>query len=96
MLSLTTTIIILLTAALFLIGAVVGWVASSHGDEDATKSKIKIVVAIAVTLVWISATLAGIVLPAYTVSPMVHALMGAIVGYFFTDNGITLNLGGSK
>jgi len=51
-------------------------------------------VAVIVTIGWITATVAGILIATYTVSPLLHALMGAIVGYFFTEDGLTFNIGG--
>jgi len=65
---------------------------SGYNEE----SKIKFLVAVVVTMGWISATMAGILIASYTVSPLLHALMGAIVGYFFTDDGLTFNIGGDK
>lgn len=95
--SITTTTIVLLTLALFVLGLTIGWTFSSRGQKDtSTRAKLKTVVALAVTVVWIVATLADIALTGYTVSPLLHALMGAIVGYFFTEDGINLNVGGGN
>lgn len=93
MVSPTTTILVLLTVTLFNIGLLIGWIISKDSDVT-TDSKLKTMIAIIVTLGWISATVAGILIPDYTVSPLLHALMGAIVGYFFTRDGITFNIGG--
>lgn len=95
--SLTTTIIVILSIALFILGAVLGWVFSPNGGNvTRTNNRLKAVVALAVTLVWIAATISDILITGYTISPLVHALMGAVVGYFFTDDGITLNIGGGE
>jgi len=93
MAELITTTLILLTATLFLIGILIGWIMSNHA-ELTTRNKLRTMVAVIITLGWISATIAGILIASYTVSPLLHALMGAIVGYFFTDEGLTFNIGG--
>lgn len=90
-----TVTLAILVVALFCIGVLIGWILSNH-TEVKTHSKLKTLVAVVITLGWITATIAGILMASYTVSPLLHALMGAIVGYFFTDNGITLNIGGGK
>lgn len=88
----TTTLIVLLAAALFFIGITIGWVITSSVNEDSTSiGKLRIVVGLAVTIVWIAATLADILITAYTISPLIHALMGAIVGFLFTEDGLDLN-----
>lgn len=89
---LSTTTLILLTITLFCIGILIGWILSNHA-ELSPHSRLKTMVAVVITLGWISATIAGILIASYTVSPLLHALMGAIVGYFFTDDGITFNIG---
>jgi hypothetical protein len=91
----TTTTIVLLAVTLFHVGLLIGWILSSR-TEVTTKSKLKTMVAVVITLGWISATVAGILIASYTVSPLLHALMGAIVGYFFTEDGLTFNIGGDK
>lgn len=90
-----TTTIILVSVTLFHVGLLIGWL-YSRDSQVTTKSKIKLLVAVVVTMGWISATVAGILIASYTVSPLLHALMGAIVGYFFTEDGITFNIGGEK
>ena len=91
---LTTTTILLLSVTIFTVGFLVGWATSNQKDVT-PKKKLRVLLAAVITLAWLSATLAGIVIASYTVSPLLHALMGAIVGYFFTDDGITFNVGGS-
>lgn len=89
-----TALIILLAVTLFLVGLLLGIIFSRNDESDITQKNIKLFVAIVVTLGWISATIAGIALPAYSISPLIHGLMGAIVGYFFTEDGINLQIGG--
>jgi uncharacterized membrane protein len=95
MVSPVTTTLIVVSTTLFLVGLLIGWIYSKD-SERTTKKKVKTMVAIVVTLGWISATTAEIFVVSYTVSPLLHGLMGAIVGYFFTDEGINLNIGGSE
>ena len=95
MLTPTTTTIVLLAVTLFHVGLLIGWMLSNH-TGGTTESKLKTMVAVVITLGWISATVAGILIASYTVSPLLHALMGAVVGYFFTDDGVNFNIGGDK
>jgi hypothetical protein len=90
-----TTTIILVSITLFHIGLLVGWMIS-HDSDQSTHSRLKTMVAIVVTGGWITATVAGILIASYTVSPLLHALMGAIVGYFFTSDGVNFNIGGGN
>jgi len=93
MAELITTTLILLTVTLFFIGVLIGWIMSNHAKLT-TQNKLRTMVAVIVTIGWITATVAGILIATYTVSPLLHALMGAIVGYFFTEDGLTFNIGG--
>jgi hypothetical protein len=90
-----TATLAFLTITLFCIGVLIGWILSNHAEVK-THSKLKTLVAVVITLGWITSTIAGILMASYTVSPLIHALMGAIVGYFFTDDGVTFNIGGEK
>lgn len=94
--SIFTIIVLVAVALLFVVGSAYAWLYSTRSDSDETKSKLRTLVAIAVTVVWITAIAAGILVTGYTVSPLLHAIMGGVVGYFFTDKGIHLNLGGDK
>jgi len=86
-------ILILLTlVTVFSFGALVGWLISNLSELTA-RTKMKVMVAVVISLGWISATVSGILLTSYSVSPLLHALMGAIVGYFFTEDGINFNVG---
>lgn len=84
--------LILLGLVIFLSGILIGWIISSH-ERLKTDGKLKTLVALVITIGWITATVSGILLASYTVSPLIHALMGAIVGYFFTDDGVSFNIG---
>lgn len=91
--ALTLTTLSLVLVATFLLGFLTGWLLSNK-NPISTQKKLRILVAVVISLAWLSATIAGIIVGSYTVSPLIHALMGGIVGYFFTEDGITLTFGG--
>lgn len=78
---------------LFILGVGIGWILTK-GSQQTTKEKLKTGIAIAVTIVWIFAVVADVLVTGYTLSPLVHAIMGAVVGYFFTEDGVSINVGG--
>lgn len=78
---------------LFILGVGIGWILTK-GSQQTTKEKLKTGIAIAVTIVWIFAVVADVLVTGYTLSPLVHAIMGAVVGYFFTEDGLSINVGG--
>ena len=61
-----------------------------------TRSNLQILVGVLVTIVWVLAIIAEIIIPAYTVSVLIHGIMGAIVGYLFSDDGLPFNLTGNN
>lgn len=85
--------LILLTATALFIGIFIGWMMANHAELD-SQDRLQTLIAVVITLGWIASTIAGILITAYTVSPLLHALMGGIVGYFFTEEGLTFNIGG--
>jgi len=87
-----TTLILSIFVALA-VGIIVGWQLSTV-ENVFTQSNLKIAVGILVTIMWVASIGAEILIPAYTVSITVHGLMGAIVGYLFSEEGITFNIGG--
>lgn len=89
----TPTLTLLLLLALFTLGLGVGYIYTKD-SESSTNEKVRTAIAIVVTAVWVTAMIADIFITGYTVSPMVHALMGAIVGYFFAEQGLDINIGG--
>lgn len=89
--ALTLTTVLLVSVATFSLGFLLGWISSSRKDLK-TNMKIRIMVAVVITLVWLFTTVAGIIVASYTVSPLIHGLMGAIVGYFFTEDGLSIEL----
>lgn len=87
-----TSIFIVGSIALFLVGLVAGWVITRFRDNSPSPP-IQTAIALLITAVWVMAVAAEIVVPAYTVSMMLHGIMGAVVGYLFSEDGITINIG---
>lgn len=54
----------------------------SRGMSDSQKQDGNIVLLV-VTIVWAASMLVDIISPDYETSPLVHGLMGAIVGFFY-------------
>lgn len=90
-----TTILILSSLFLFLIGMAGGWLLSREKD-DSVKTSLQVVVGVLVTIVWVVSIAAEIVIPAYTVSVLIHGIMGAVVGYLFSEDGLDLSIGNVK
>lgn len=70
------------------LGAMMGWLYADRG-RTITKQRLRTGIAIVVTIVWVITILAEIVVPGYTVAMVIHAIMGAVVGYLFSENGLT-------
>jgi hypothetical protein len=87
------TIFLLAALVLFIVGIVGGWLLSSE-EHVFTRSNLQIGVGILVSIVWVASIAAEILIPAYTVSVLIHGIMGAVVGYLFSDDGLTVNIGG--
>lgn len=88
-----TTIFALSSLALFLMGTGAGWALTRLRGTYASPP-VQIAIALLITIVWVVAVAAEILVPAYTVSMMLHGIMGAVVGYLFSEEGITINVGG--
>lgn len=78
---------VLLAFILLLIGAFAGWFFATRGKAITTQ-RLRTGVAIVITLVWVVTIIAEIIVPGYTVAMFVHAIMGAVVGYLFSENGL--------
>lgn len=88
------TIMAILSLILFSIGVVGGWLLSRNASEELfTRSNLQIAVGILVTIVWAITIAAEILIPTYTVSVLIHGIMGAVVGYLFSDDGLDINIG---
>lgn len=91
-----TTLFILGSVVLFAAGIVGGWLLTRDGDNIFVRSNLQIAVGIIVAIVWVVSIAAEIIIPAYTVSVLVHGIMGAVVGYLFSEDGIQINIGGTE
>lgn len=91
-----TTIFLLASLFLFLVGAVGGWFISNKKKDTMTKSNLQIAVGLLVTIMWVVSIVAEILIPAYTVSVLVHAIMGAVVGYLFSEDGLGISIINNK
>ncbi len=88
-----TTLYILASIIVFAFGIGSGYILT-RGDTTFTRSELRTVIALAVTLVWIVSIVAEIIIPVYTVSVLIHGIMGAVVGYLFSEDGLNINIGG--
>lgn len=85
--------VLAIVIVVFVIGLGIGWVLT----KDSTLSqnlKLKTGISIAVTIVWMFTVVADVFMTGYTLSPLVHAIMGAVVGYFFTDGDVEVDATG--
>lgn len=58
--------------------------------ERADKGDVRLYISLLVAIVWASSVAAGIIVSSYEPSLALHAIMGAVAGYFFkTANPIT-------
>lgn len=88
-----TTLVVLSSAISIIIGVIVGWYYSEK-NVDITNTDLRTAIAIVVTVVWVITIAAEILIPAYSVSILIHGIMGAVVGYLFSDEGLNINIGG--
>jgi uncharacterized membrane protein len=83
------------SAIIFIFGAILG-IQFSTEDDIFTQSNLQIAVGILVTIMWVASIAAEITMTSYTASIPVHGLMGAVVGYFFSEDGLSINIGGGE
>lgn len=89
-----TTLFLLVSLFLFQMGIVGGWLFSRRKSDTEYKTRLQIVIGILVTIMWVVSISAEILIPTYTVSVLIHGIMGAVVGYLFSEDGVTINIGG--
>lgn len=92
MVEVTTTTFVLIAATIFIVGVLTGWILSLSQDGFTTKD-LQMVVGVLVTIMWVVSIAAEIIIAAYTVSVLVHGIMGAVVGYLFSNEGLNITLG---
>lgn len=89
---LATTLLVL-----FVFGVGVGYLYSTDREGTDMATIIRMGIAVIVVAMWVAAMTADILLSGYTISPLVHGIMGGIVGYFFaTDNEMIRNFKGGS
>ncbi len=88
-----TTLLLLGTIFLFLAGIGIGLLFSRR-RVSSNSTHLQVAVGIMVTIVWVVSIVAEIIIPAYTASLLIHGIMGAVVGYLFSSDGFTINIGG--
>ncbi len=91
----TTTLFVLGSVSLFLVGLGGGWLLTRLRKKPQSPP-VQTAIALLITIVWVVAVAAEILVPAYTVSVMLHGIMGAVVGYLFSEDGITINIGAGE
>lgn len=64
-------------------GIVTGYILHGMVAKESSARDYKTVVLLVVTVVWTISMLVEIANPAYHTNPMVHGLMGSIVGFFY-------------
>lgn len=84
-----TVLFLVGSVGLFLGGLGIGWYLSRFLGRG-FDTPIRVFVTLIVAIVWTVAVVAEIVIPAYTVSMMLHGIMGAVVGYFFSSDGLPI------
>ena len=89
----TTTLLVLSSLTLFLVGILGGWLLT-RASVNTSEVQLKIAVGTVVTIVWVVSIAAEILIVNYTASVVIHGIMGAVVGYLFSDQGVNINLGG--
>lgn len=67
----------------YILGFLSGFVASYYFKKKFTESSSKTAVLVIVSVMWTLSVAFEIVSPEYKTSPMVHGLMGSIVGFFY-------------
>lgn len=82
----------LLVLVSFTIGLTIGWTLAD-GTSIVTRPRIQKAIAIVVTSIWSVSVIADIVLPGYATPILLYAIMGAVAGYFFSEDGFTITLG---
>lgn len=77
----TTHLVISLVSGI--VGFLLGFFFRNILGRDMESKDAKMIVLILVSTVWFASVIVEIVNPAYHTNPMVHGLMGSIVGFFY-------------
>lgn len=80
-----TSIVIALVS--YFLGTITGFVIKSSLEKKKASVQANTVVLYVVSGIWCISMIVDIISPVYETSPLVHGLMGAIVGFFYRPNG---------
>lgn len=81
------------TLSFLIVGAAIGC-QYTNTKQVFSQSSLQIAVGIVVTIVWVSTITVEILITDYTVSVLIHGIMGAVVGYLFSDKNLNITIGG--
>lgn len=74
---------ILIAAISYILGILSGYLLRNALKDSINPSSAKNIVLLVVTIMWAMSVAVEIVNPAYKTSPLIHGLMGSIVGFFY-------------
>lgn len=80
MITLTNIIIAVIS---YVLGFAGGFIVSSYFKKNIKDVSYKYIVLLVVSIMWTLSVAVELVNPNYNTSPMVHGLMGSIVGFFY-------------
>lgn len=69
----------------FSVGVLTALVIKDALGTEVAKQNVGLAVSVLITLVWTASVIAEIMIATFTVSPLVHGLMGVIAAFFFKD-----------
>jgi len=92
--ALAFTILLLFSTLLFVTAGVIIGGQYSKTEYVFSQSSLQIAVGVVVTIVWVSTIAVEILITEYTVSVLIHGIMGAVVGYLFSDKNLNITIGG--
>lgn len=67
----------------FMVGVLVGYIIRSVMARDLNGNDSKTLVLLLVSVAWFTSVIVEIINPVYHTNPMIHGLMGSIVGFFY-------------
>ncbi len=74
---------LILSIISFLIGALVGYIIRGIVINSGKANDMKTFVLLIVSFAWFASVIVEILNPQYHTNPMIHGLMGSIVGFFY-------------
>jgi len=74
---------IILSIISFSLGFISGLIVSSYFKKHLDQDRYKNIVLIVIVVMWATSVAVEIVNPEYKTNPLIHGLMGSIVGFFY-------------